>query len=85
VLALAPLIVFMVWIGLQPDFFTSRMSATLDPVALATSERFEDFYRDAAPAAAQTVPAKAAPPLGVIAPADAPPAPGSAEEVARVD
>ncbi|HEX4146134.1 MAG TPA: NADH-quinone oxidoreductase subunit M [Pirellulales bacterium] len=44
VLALAPLIVFMVWIGVDPNFFTSRMSASLDPVALAASQRFEEFY-----------------------------------------
>ena len=29
-LALAPLVVFIVWIGLQPQFFLDRMSPTLD-------------------------------------------------------
>lgn len=32
-LALAPLVVFVVWIGLQPSVFLSRMSPTLDAVA----------------------------------------------------
>ena len=49
VLCVAPLVVFMVWIGLDPDFFTSRMRVALDPVALAASERFEDYYNGAAP------------------------------------
>jgi len=31
--ALAPLAVFVVWIGIQPDFFLRRMEATLDPMA----------------------------------------------------
>ncbi|MFO0904926.1 MAG: proton-conducting transporter membrane subunit, partial [Pirellulales bacterium] len=31
--ALAPLVVFVVWIGLQPDYFLRRMQPTLNPVA----------------------------------------------------
>ena len=31
--ALAPLAVFVVWIGLQPGFFLERMEGTLDPLA----------------------------------------------------
>ncbi|HTU24299.1 MAG TPA: NADH-quinone oxidoreductase subunit M, partial [Pirellulales bacterium] len=62
ILALVPLIVFMFWIGLDPNFFTSRMSASLDPVALAASQRFEDYYRsqeEASVAADQTAPSVA--------------------------
>ncbi len=33
VAALAPLVVFIVWIGIQPEFFLSRMRATLEPLA----------------------------------------------------
>jgi NADH-quinone oxidoreductase subunit M len=53
ILCLAPLVVFMVWIGVHPDFFTSRMRVALDPVAISASQRFEDFYsaRAAAPVA----------------------------------
>jgi hypothetical protein len=58
ILALAPLVVFMFWIGLHPQFFTERMSPTLDPIALSASERFENFYRvSAAPAVAAENPA----------------------------
>jgi len=56
ILALAPLIVFMVWIGVHPNFFTSRMSASLDPVALATSDRFEAFYGGTAVAPVASLP-----------------------------
>ncbi|MBI3838300.1 MAG: NADH-quinone oxidoreductase subunit M [Planctomycetia bacterium] len=33
VAALSPLVVFIVWIGIQPEFFLGRMRATLGPVA----------------------------------------------------
>ncbi len=100
VLALAPLIVFMVWIGVQPNFFTSRMSASLDPVALAASQRFEDFYRDAAVDGPPAQPAAGADgrhrsegekgvrnqiPKWFLTPFSATPAAATAEEVARVD
>jgi hypothetical protein len=61
VMALAPLIVFMFWIGVHPNFFTSRMSASLDPLALSTSERFEEFYRSGPVAPVAGVPTEPAP------------------------
>ena len=91
ILALAPLIVFIVWIGLHPNFFTSRMSASLDPVALATSDRFEQFYGASSIAPVASLPEKAATDKsGVrnrfeIPPHDAPPVSAETEEVARVD
>jgi NADH-quinone oxidoreductase subunit M len=39
VFALAPLAVFIFWIGLSPDFFLKRMQPTLNPIAAATSEK----------------------------------------------
>ncbi len=32
IFALAPLVVLMIWIGLQPRFFLDRMAATVDPI-----------------------------------------------------
>jgi NADH-quinone oxidoreductase subunit M len=44
VLALTPLVVFIVWIGLWPQFFLDRMNPTLDYLTaqpLAASQRLE--------------------------------------------
>ena len=43
-MALAPLVVFIVWIGLQPRFFLDRMSGTLDRViaSVTRAEQRED-------------------------------------------
>jgi NADH-quinone oxidoreductase subunit M len=41
VFALAPLAVFVVWIGLYPKFFLDRMAPTLDRVAVTVEQRFE--------------------------------------------
>jgi NADH-quinone oxidoreductase subunit M len=37
ILTLAPLLVFIVWIGVQPRFFLDRMTPTLDPLAAVTA------------------------------------------------
>ena len=42
VLALAPLVVFIFWIGLAPKFFLDRMSATLAPLTAAAARSYED-------------------------------------------
>ena len=36
--ALVPLVVFIVWIGLHPDFFLSRMRPALQPLAREAAE-----------------------------------------------
>jgi NADH-quinone oxidoreductase subunit M len=41
ILALAPLLVFIVWIGVQPRFFLDRMTPALDPLAAVTSRAME--------------------------------------------
>ena len=42
ILTLSPLLIFILWIGLQPSFFLDRMTPTLDrllaPVSRALSE-----------------------------------------------
>jgi NADH-quinone oxidoreductase subunit M len=50
VMALAPLVAFIVWIGLQPRFFLDRMSGTLDRVTadVTRAERREGSPRLAA-------------------------------------
>jgi NADH-quinone oxidoreductase subunit M len=49
--ALAPLLVFVVWIGLQPGYFLDRMNATLDPLAL----RMEKAAQAKSPAKTETL------------------------------
>jgi NADH-quinone oxidoreductase subunit M len=44
ILAVAPLVVLIVWIGLQPDFFRRRMQPTLDQITAATKAPFENRY-----------------------------------------
>jgi NADH-quinone oxidoreductase subunit M len=41
VFALAPLVVFMFWIGLHPKFFVDKMQSTIDPIAVDAGEAFE--------------------------------------------
>jgi NADH-quinone oxidoreductase subunit M len=41
ILALAPLAVFVVWIGVQPSFFLQRMGHTLDKVTAAAQHSLE--------------------------------------------
>jgi NADH-quinone oxidoreductase subunit M len=52
VAALAPLAVFVVWIGVQPRFFLDRMQPTLNPV---TDVIAENWPKSAIPAAVTTV------------------------------
>jgi NADH-quinone oxidoreductase subunit M len=42
VAALAPLVVFVFWIGLQPEFFLSRMQPTLAPMAEGALQALDD-------------------------------------------
>lgn len=44
ILAVAPLCVFMVWIGLQPDTLRQRMEPTLEKITAATEAPFKDRY-----------------------------------------
>jgi NADH-quinone oxidoreductase subunit M len=45
VFALAPLVVFMFWIGLHPQYFVEKMQPTLNPIATRCGEVFEDHMR----------------------------------------
>ena len=42
--ALAPLVVFMVWIGLVPQFFLERMSPTLSHMTGVATQAFDRTY-----------------------------------------
>jgi NADH-quinone oxidoreductase subunit M len=44
--ALTPILVFVVWIGLEPGYFLDRMNATLDPLALRMERAAEANARD---------------------------------------
>jgi NADH-quinone oxidoreductase subunit M len=44
VMALAPLVVFVVWIGIQPQFFLDRMAPTIDPLADNVSAAVEEEW-----------------------------------------
>jgi NADH-quinone oxidoreductase subunit M len=44
VMALAPLVVFVVWIGIQPRFFLDRMAPTIDPLADNVSAAVEEEW-----------------------------------------
>jgi NADH-quinone oxidoreductase subunit M len=45
IFALAPLTVFIFWIGLHPGFFVDKMQSTLDPLAVSTGETFDEIMR----------------------------------------
>lgn len=45
--ALVPLVVFIVWIGLQPDYFLRRMQPTLNPVVDAVARPIERQWGNA--------------------------------------
>jgi NADH-quinone oxidoreductase subunit M len=49
VAALAPLVAFMFWIGLVPEFFLSRMRPTLDPIVATASAIAGDHGRPIPP------------------------------------
>ena len=42
IMALLPLAVFVVWIGVQPKFFLDRMQSTLNPVAVRAEEKLRE-------------------------------------------
>ena len=46
--ALVPLVVFVVWIGLQPEYFLRRMQSTLNPVADAMTRPIEQRWGESA-------------------------------------
>jgi NADH-quinone oxidoreductase subunit M len=50
--ALVPLVIFVVWIGLQPEYFLRRMQSTLNPVADAMVRPIEQRWGESAPAVA---------------------------------
>ncbi len=56
VLALAPLVVFMFWIGLAPGFFLERIQPSLTPASTAASEAFDQqaYARSSGPDLSQT-------------------------------
>ena len=43
--ALAPLVVFIVWIGIQPEFFLGRMRSTLEPLASGAAKHSTSIDR----------------------------------------
>ena len=47
-MAVAPLVVFIFWIGLHPEFFLSRMQATLEPMTRNAQLAVERMYGDPA-------------------------------------
>jgi NADH-quinone oxidoreductase subunit M len=52
ILAVAPLCVFMLWIGLQPDLLRQRMAPTLEKITAATAQPLVDHYSANRPAPA---------------------------------
>jgi len=84
--ALAPLGVFVFWIGLFPEFFLNRMSDTLDPIAQTASTYVDTAYEPATATAQEDGPqgadAPAAEQPAHAAPAEsaAPPQPAAADE-----
>lgn len=44
VLALAPLLVFILWIGLSPDFFLSRTAPSLDSISARAEKSFDEQF-----------------------------------------
>ncbi len=53
VLALAPLVVFVFWIGLHPAFFMRRMAPSVDAMSISASQQFEQMYQTRVPAVAK--------------------------------
>jgi NADH:ubiquinone oxidoreductase subunit 4 (subunit M) len=45
VFALVPLVVFMFWIGLHPQFFVEKMQPTLNPLAASAGAVFDDVMK----------------------------------------
>jgi len=57
ILALAPLVVFMFWIGLVPRHFLTPVAADLDKVSQTVSQAFDQHYAQPPQAQASLVPA----------------------------
>jgi len=57
VAALAPLVVLIVWIGVQPSFFLQRMSPTLDPIATTAERQYQQRLQQGASQTAWARPA----------------------------
>jgi NADH-quinone oxidoreductase subunit M len=45
VASLAPLVVFMVWIGVAPQFFLERIAPTVDPLTVTAGQAFDAHYQ----------------------------------------
>ncbi len=66
VLALAPLVVFVFWIGLHPAFFLERMAPSVDAISQTASQQFDELYQARVPAVARL----AQPPAAEVTDAD---------------
>ncbi len=53
ILALAPLVVFVFWIGLHPAFFMRRMAPSVDKISQTASQKFDTIYQTRVPAVAR--------------------------------
>jgi NADH-quinone oxidoreductase subunit M len=58
--ALVPLVVFVVWIGLQPEYFLRRMQSTLNPVADAMTRPIEQRWGESSSTVAGSTAARPA-------------------------
>jgi len=56
VAALAPLVVFVFWIGLQPEFFLNRMQSTLRPITADALQALDNWQDRRLPALAHQPP-----------------------------
>jgi NADH-quinone oxidoreductase subunit M len=54
ILAVAPLVVFMVWLGVRPEPFRARMQPTLNAITAATEAPFENRYNPPSPTAQES-------------------------------
>jgi NADH-quinone oxidoreductase subunit M len=69
-MALMPLVVFMLWIGLWPQFFLDRMSGTVDELTKVATQQFDEKY---GPAVIPTAVAELVGPTAVAATGEATP------------
>ena len=67
ILALAPLLVFMFWIGLVPRHFLSPVADDLDKVSQTVSQAFDQHYAQPPKAQASLVPAEQPVPASSLA------------------
>lgn len=54
ILALVPLVVFVVWIGLAPDYFLRRMAPTLNELTAGIARPLQERFVDSQPTSAST-------------------------------